>query len=280
MTADVLSGRPPARQLRKSVAAEVEQFNHPLKLAVVVNPESSAAMSYARQVGRGAGRVGIQSRIETIDRRSTTESVTVLVRSLAIDPAVHGIILSLPLPDQVAVEPVASAIPSEKDVDRISANSIGSLFSGVSTRAPGVAMAVIRLLAHYQVPLAGQRATVVGRSLSVGKPVALLMLGEDATVTICHARTTHLDHITAQADVLVSGVGQAGLITERHVKPGATVIDVGTSYSSGSVVGDVEASAVESVASAYSPVPGGVGPLTVYCILDNLLSLVRSSGRV
>ena len=137
--------------------------------------------------------------------------------------------------------------------------------------------AVVRLLDYYDIPLAGRRVAVVGRSISVGKPAALLMLARDATVTLCHSRTRDLAAVTSQADVLVACAGRPGLISGEHVKPGAVVVDVGTTYTQEGVRGDVDADAVASIASAYSPVPGGVGPLTVYCLLANLLSLTSEA---
>jgi methylenetetrahydrofolate dehydrogenase (NADP+)/methenyltetrahydrofolate cyclohydrolase len=162
-------------------------------------------------------------------------------------------------------------------VDRITRPAIGAVLAGASELAPGVATAVVRLLEYYEIPLAGRRAAVVGRSRGVGKPVALLMLARDATVIMCHSRTRDLADVTSQADVLVACVGHPGLITRDHVKPGAVVIDVGATYTADGLRGDVDADGVAQVASAYSPVPGGIGPLTVYCLLENLLSLTREA---
>ena len=272
-----MTGREPARALRKSITATVAQLARPPSLAIVRGKRDPAAAGYAKQVTRGARRVGVAVRDELVDDGVTTAAVVTIVEQLAGDERVQGIILPLPLPSSVDAARVVAAVPPSKDVDRITRGALGELLAGTSDRAPGVAMAVVRLLDHYGIPLAGRRVAVVGRSPSVGKPVALLMLARHATVTVCHSQTPDLAAATSQADVLVAGAGHPGLITREHVKPGAAVVDVGTTYTQDGVRGDVDADAVASIASAYSPVPGGVGPLTVYCLLANLLSLAKEA---
>ena len=272
-----MTGREPARVLRASIATELSEFARPPALTFVRCATHPAGAAYARQVSRGARRVGVQVAEELLDEASSTDEAVALVEQLAVDDEVQGIIVALPLPSPVNTAAVVAALPPEKDVDRITRAAIGAVLAGVSELAPGVATAVVRLLEHYKIPLAGRRVAVVGRSHSVGKPVALLMLARDATVIMCHSRTRDLADVTAQADVLVACVGRPGLITREHVKPGAVVVDVGATYTDGGLKGDVDAQAVAEVASAYSPVPGGVGPLTVYCLLDNLLVLAREA---
>ena len=273
----VMTGREPARELRASIVAELREFTSPPSLTFVRSAAHPAGAAYARQVIRGARRVGVPVSEELLDEASTTTEAVGLVQRLAVDEQVQGIIVGLPLPSSVDTAAVVAAVPPSKDVDRITRAAIGAVLAGASEMAPGVATAVVRLLEHYEVPLAGRRAAVVGRSRGVGKPVALLMLGRDATVIMCHSRTRDLADVTSQADVLVSCVGMPGLITREHVKPGGVVVDVGASYSADGLRGDVDANGVAQVASAFSPVPGGVGPLTVYCLLENLLSLTRAA---
>ncbi len=276
----VMTGRQPARLLRKSIAAAVAQLATPPSLAIVRGTCDPSAAGYAKQVARGARRVGVPVRDELVADAATTATVVTLVEHLATDERIQGIILALPLPPSVDAACVVAALPPAKDVDRITRGALGEVLAGRSERAPGVALAVVRLLDYYDIRLAGRRVAVVGRSPSVGKPAALLMLARDATVTLCHSRTRDLAAVTSQADVLVACAGRPGLIGREHVKPGAAVVDVGTTYTDDGVRGDVDADAVASVASAYSPVPGGVGPLTVYCLLANLLSLAREAqGR-
>ena len=273
----VLTGREPARVLRQSIAADLSHFARLPALTFVRSASHPAGAAYARQVSRGARRVGVPVSQELLDETSTTAEAVGLVERLAADEQVQGIIVGLPLPSSVDTAAVVATVPPSKDVDRITRAAIGAVLAGASELAPGVATAVVRLLEYYEIPLAGRRAAVVGRSRSVGKPVALLLLARDATVIMCHSRTRDLADVTSQADVLVACVGRPGLITSEHVKPGAVVIDVGATYTADGLKGDVDADGVAQVASAYSPVPGGVGPLTVYCLLENLLSLTREA---
>lgn len=273
----VLTGREPARELRASIATELGEFASPPSLTFVRSASHPAGAAYARQVSRGARRVGVPVSEQLLHETSTTAEAVGLVERLAADEQVQGIIVGLPLPSSVDTAAVVATVPPSKDVDRITRAAIGAVLAGASELAPGVATAVVRLLEYYEIPLAGRRAAVVGRSRSVGKPVALLLLARDATVTLCHSRTRDLADVTSQADVLVACVGRPGLITREHVKPGAVVIDVGATYTADGLKGDVDADGVAQVASAYSPVPGGVGPLTVYCLLENLLSLTRQA---
>lgn len=273
----VMTGREPARVLRAAIATELSEFARLPALTFVRCATHAAGAAYARQVSRGARRVGVPVAEELLDEAGSTAEAVGLVEQLAADDEVQGIIVALPLPSPVDTAAVVAAVPPEKDVDRISRAAIGAVLAGASELAPGVATAVLRLLDYYEIPLARRPVAVVGRSRSVGKPVALLMLARDATVTMCHSRTRDLAGITSQADVLVTCVGRPGLITGKHVKPGATVVDVGATYTADGLKGDVDADAVAQKASAYSPVPGGVGPLTVYCLLENLLSLAREA---
>ena len=272
-----MTGRQPARMLRDSIAAEIARFASAPAMAFVRCAHHPAGSDYARQVTRGARRVGVPVREELIDDASTTTDVVALVERLAVDEQVQGIIVALPLPSSVDTAGVIAALPPSKDVDRITRAAIGEVLAGASDLAPGVATAALRLLDYYKVPLAGRRAAVVGRSRSVGKPVALLLLARDATVTLCHSRTPDLAEVTSQADVLVTCVGRPGLIRREHVKPGAVIVDIGATYTADGVKGDLDADGVAQVASAYSPVPGGVGPLTVYCLLANLVSLAKQA---
>ena len=279
MKATVMTGREPARSLRDLIAGQVAGLAKAPCLVIVRNEGHPEAAAYARQVARGARRVGIPVREDFIDESSTTATTIRLIDGLAVDSQVHGIILALPLPSQVDTQRVVAALPTHKDVDRITSGALGELLTGTSHRAPGVAMAVMQLLAHYEIPLTGRHVVVVGRSPTVGKPVGLLMLAQHATVTICHSRTPDLAATTSQADVVVAGAGRPGLITRDHLGEGAVVVDVGTSYTADGVQGDVEVESIASVASAYSPVPGGVGPLTVYCLLLNVLNLFYDAER-
>ena len=190
----------------------------------------------------------------------------------------HGIILQTPLPSAVHAADVAQAIDPAKDVDGANPVSLGRLTAGLPAFAPATAAAVLRLLDHHGIALASRRAVVVGRSVVVGQPLAQLLLARDATVTICHSRTPDLASVTREADVLVAATGRAGLITAEHVRPGAVVVDVGTTAAAdGKLAGDVDAAGVAAAASALSPVPGGVGPVTNAQLL--LATAAAAAGR-
>jgi methylenetetrahydrofolate dehydrogenase (NADP+)/methenyltetrahydrofolate cyclohydrolase len=202
------------------------------------------------------------------------------VGALAEDPAVHGILVQLPLPDGLDPEPVLDLLPAEKDIDGLSELSMGRLVRGKPGHVPCTPLGVLRLLDRYGVPTAGSRAVIVGRSTLVGLPLALLLArkGTDATVTLAHSRTPDLAKECREADILVGAAGQARMLGPDHVKPGAAVIDVGVSRTEAGLVGDVDFDAVESIAGAITPMPGGTGPMTVACLLQNTLEAARMQG--
>ena len=266
-----LGGRELARQLRATVAeqaAALAKEGLQPRLAVVTATGDGGSAAYVRSIANAAAREGIAC---DVARTTTAAGIAASIAQLADDPEVHGIILQTPLPDGASLAGLAAAIPAGKDVDGASPESIGRLVAGLPAFAPATAEAVLALLDHYQVPLAGRHAVVVGRSVVVGKPAAHLLLDRNATVTICHSGTADLPAITRQADVLVAAAGRAGLIGPGHVAPGATVIDVGTNAApDGGLAGDVDR-AVAGVAGALTPVPGGVGPVTTALLLRHVV---------
>ncbi len=266
-----LGGRDLARQLRATVAeraAALAKEGLQPRLAVVTATDDGGSAAYVRSIANAAAREGIAC---DVARTTTAAGITASIAQLADDPEVHGIILQTPLPGGASLAALAAAIPAGKDVDGASPESIGRLVAGLPAFAPATAEAVLALLDHYQVPLAGRHAVVVGRSVVVGKPAAHLLLDRNATVTICHSRTADLPAITRQADVLVAAAGRAGLIGAGHVAPGATVIDVGTNATpDGGLAGDVDPAAA-GVAGALTPVPGGVGPVTTALLLRHVV---------
>jgi methylenetetrahydrofolate dehydrogenase (NADP+)/methenyltetrahydrofolate cyclohydrolase len=270
VSAQELSGRELAARIRAEAAASAAGLTaagRPPRLAVVTATDDEASAWYVRSIASAAAKAGIAC---DVLRTGTAEGVAATLAQLADDPEVHGVILQTPLPDGARLADLASAIPPEKDVDGASPESLGRLTAGLPAFAPATAAAVLALLDHYEVPLAGRHAVVVGRSTVVGKPTAHLLLDRHATVTICHSRTTDLPAITRQADVLVAATGRAGLIRPGHVSPAATVIDVGTNATpEGGLTGDVDP-AVTEIAAALTPVPGGVGPVTTALLLRNV----------
>ena len=218
-------------------------------------------------------------RVERPADDASATDVRSAVARLSADDTVHGIIVQTPLPPGVDFVGIAEAIAPEKDVDGANPVSLGRLTAGLPAFAPATAAAVLRLLDDHGVELAGRRAVVVGRSLVVGKPAAMLLLARDATVTICHSRTKDLAARTSEADVLVAAVGRPRMLGAEHVGPGAVVIDVGTTPDeNGNLVGDVDAEAVMGQAGAVTPVPGGVGPVTTALLLHNTVTAAEDAS--
>ena len=290
MAAEVLDGRALARRIEDELRAEVDtfvgMFHRRPRLVVVLVGDLAASASYVKSKAAAAGRVGIDSEVVGVPGTSTTEELVTLVRGIAAGrqgPA-DGILVQLPLPDHVDTVAVLDAVPPDQDVDGFHPHNAGLLSQGRPQFVPCTAAGVQRLLIDAGVETAGKHAVIVGRSDIVGKPLALLLAakpprtaapgqggGCDATVTICHSRSADLAAITRQADILVAAVGRPKLITAEMVKPGATVIDVGINRVDGKLVGDVDFEPVCEVAGKITPVPGGVGPLTVAMLLANTL---------
>jgi methylenetetrahydrofolate dehydrogenase (NADP+) / methenyltetrahydrofolate cyclohydrolase len=277
----LLEGKPSAATIRDDTAAAAQRLRDaavvPTLALVLATPDESAAW-YTRAIARAGEKVGVEVRIERLADDASTDDVRATLRGLSTDPAVHGIILQTPLPPRVDGVEVAADIAPEKDVDGANPVSLGRLTAGLPAFAPATAAAVMRLLGDQGVRLSGRRVVVVGRSLVVGKPVAMLLLARDATVTICHSRTVDLPAVTSQADVLVAAVGRPRMLGTKHVRPGAIVIDVGTTPDDdGALVGDVDAAALMDWAEAVTPVPGGVGPVTTALLLHNTVSAAGSA---
>ncbi|MGW3831675.1 bifunctional 5,10-methylenetetrahydrofolate dehydrogenase/5,10-methenyltetrahydrofolate cyclohydrolase [Streptomyces microflavus] len=274
----LIDGRAAAADIMSEVsaaAAELRAAGTDPTLAIVVPTRDEATAWYVRSIERAAAKAGVTSRVEHLADPGA-EDVTGLLRKLSADPSVHGIICQTPLPDGVSLEEVAAHIDTRKDVDGAGPTSLGRLAAGLPTFAPATAAAVLELLHREQVELAGARAVVVGRSMVVGKPAALLLLNEHATVTVCHSRTSELAEECAEADILVVAVGRPGFIGAEHIKPGAIVIDVGTNPTDdGGLVGDVDPAGARSRAGAYTPVPGGVGPVTTALLLRHTVTAAR-----
>lgn len=268
-----LSGRELAKTIRAAAAAEaaeLAQAGRQPRLAVVTANDDGGSAAYVRSIANAAAREGIAC---DVSRTTTAAGIAAMLAQLADDPEVHGVILQTPLPDGANLAGLATVIPSAKDVDGASPESLGRLVAGLPAFAPATAEAVLALLDHYQVELRGRHAVVVGRSVVVGKPVAHLLLDRHATVTICHSRTADLASITRQADVLVAAAGRAALIGPGHVSPGTTVIDVGTNATpGGALAGDVDPAVAAIGGVALTPVPGGVGPVTTALLLRHVVA--------
>jgi len=268
-----MDGAALAARIRAALAGEIEQLGD-LGLATVLVGDDPASQIYIRLKHKASEEVGIRA----IDRRlpadTSEEEVLALVAELNDDDEVDGILVQTPLPAQIDEARVMRTIDPMKDVDGLHPFNAGQLFIGRQTFVGGTPLGIMRLLAEYNVAVAGARAVVVGRSVIVGRPLAMLLLHANATVTICHSRTDDLTRHTLDADILVAAVGIPGLVTADMVKQGATVIDVGLNRTDAGILGDVDRG-VADVAAFLTPVPGGVGPMTIALLLENAVRAAR-----
>jgi methylenetetrahydrofolate dehydrogenase (NADP+)/methenyltetrahydrofolate cyclohydrolase len=274
VSARLLDGKALAERIRAEVAAEVRELRE-VGLTTVLVGDDPASDIYIRRKQEAAREVGILSRDYRLAEDTTEEDLLELVAQLNGDDAVDGILVQLPLPSHIDEQRVIDAVDPAKDVDGFHPVNAGKLFLGQDGLVAATPTGILTLLDEYEVPLVGARAVVVGRSNIVGKPVALLLLARHATVTICHSRTSDLAAQTREADVLVVAVGHADLITPEMVKDGATVIDVGMNRKEEGLRGDVDP-AVADRAGLMTPVPGGVGPMTIASLLRNTVKAARA----
>lgn len=274
MTAQILDGKKVAADVRASIGAEIERLKGrgvTPGLAVVLVGEDPASQVYVRSKEKACQAVGMNSFLHRLPAATEQDRLLELIKQLNAAPAVHGILVQLPLPPQIDADVVLQAIDPAKDVDGFHPFNAGKLMAGLKTFVPCTPRGIMHLLAVYNIPLKGKQAVVIGRSNIVGKPIAHLLLAQHATVTVCHSRTVGLSDITRRADVLVAAVGRPHMVTADMIKPGATVVDVGINRLPEGLVGDVEFEAAKEVAGFITPVPGGVGPLTIAMLLQNTL---------
>jgi methylenetetrahydrofolate dehydrogenase (NADP+) / methenyltetrahydrofolate cyclohydrolase len=273
MTGRIIDGKALAAQVRAALKPAVEALaarGARPGLAAVVAGDDPASHVYVRNKVRACEETGVRSEQHAFPAQVSEAALLERIAALNGDPHVHGILVQLPLPAHLDAERVLAAVSPAKDVDGFHAENLGRLLRGAPRFAPCTPAGVMRMLEHAGVPLAGRHAVVIGRSNIVGKPLALLLLQRDATVTICHSKTTHLAELARSADVLVAAAGKARLVGADMVKPGSCVIDVGIHRGpDGKLVGDVDFDAVKDIAGCISPVPGGVGPMTVAMLVAN-----------
>ena len=281
MSAKVIDGKAIAQRHRAEFAGRVARLKGAgitPGLAVVIVGDDPASRVYVRNKALACEAIGMHSEVHALSSDTTQSHLISFVRRLNDDADIHGILVQLPLPKHVDARAVIEAISPEKDVDGFHYHNVGSLVVGESAFYPCTPWGVIKMLEHEGVAVEGLHAVVVGRSTIVGKPMALLLLNAGATVTICHSKTRDLAAMTRQGDILVAAVGKARMIGAGMVKPGAVVIDVGINrLPNGKLVGDVDFDAVAPIASLITPVPGGVGPMTIAMLLGNT---VKSAERV
>jgi len=282
MSARVIDGKAVAAEVRERVRTEVAEYaqandGRTPGLATVLVGDDPASEIYVRNKHKASEKAGMRSLHEGLSSETSEGELLELIERLNEDPEVDGILVQLPLPEQIDPDAVLATLDPRKDVDGLTPTNAGLLASGAPGLVPCTPAGVMELLRHEGVELEGAEAVVVGRSNLVGRPVASLLLGANATVTTCHSRTRDLPGTCARADVLVAAVGSPRLIGADAVKPGATVIDVGMNRTDGGLSGDVDFEAVKEVAGAITPVPGGVGPMTIAMLLVNTLSAARST---
>jgi methylenetetrahydrofolate dehydrogenase (NADP+)/methenyltetrahydrofolate cyclohydrolase len=268
-----MRGTPLAARLREQVAAEVRELGQ-VGLATILAGDDPASDIYVSRKHEAALAAGMQSFDHRLPGDVSPDDLLALLDDLNRSEAVDGILVQLPLPPHIPEEPVLRAVEPVKDVDCFHPFNAGQLYAGHPTFVPATPAGIMALLAEHGVEIEGAHAVVVGRSTIVGRPVAHLLLQQNATVTICHSRTSELSSHTRQADILVAGVGKAGVVTAEMVKPGAAVVDVGITRTDRGLAGDVEP-AVADIAGFLTPVPGGVGPMTIAMLLRNTVQAAR-----
>lgn len=276
MTAHIIDGRAMGAEikaeLRDDVSRYIQEQGRPPGLVIVRVEGDAASGVYSKTILRIAEEVGVRARLEQLPTLISSEELQRILLQLNSDEATQGIIVQMPLPAHLSQQMVADTIAASKDIDGISPQSAGNLFLSLPSLLPSTAAAVVEILDRTHTPLEGKRVVILGRSNVVGKPLAMMLLQKNATVTVCHSRTTNLADFTLQADVLVTAVGRAKLISADMVRPGAVVIDVGINQlPGGGIVGDIDIASVQQVASALTPTPGGVGPLTNIVLLKQCL---------
>lgn len=272
MAAQILDGRKMSENLRKDIAERVARLKErgvTPGLAVILVGNDPASEIYVRNKGNGCAEVGMYSRTLNLPEETTQEELETAIGELNADPAIHGILVQLPLPGHLDEQAALEKILPEKDVDGFHLVNAGHMLTGTEGVVACTPRGALYMIQQTGISLEGKEAVVIGRSNIVGKPMAMLLLRENCTVTLCHSRTKNLADHTRRADILVAAVGRAGFVTADMVKPGAVVIDVGINRVDGKVRGDVDFDAVKEVASWITPVPGGVGKMTITMLLAN-----------
>ena len=279
----LINGKEVSAAVRMRIREETNrffaEFDKRPGLAVVIVGEDPASQVYVRNKKRGCEEVGMYSEEYALPAETTEKELLSLIDKLNKDPKINGILVQLPLPDHLDAEKVLLAIDPRKDVDAFHPQNVGKIMIGNFSFLPCTPAGVMELLKHYNIDVCGKHCVIVGRSNIVGKPQAMLMLKENATVTVCHSKTKDIASITRQADILVAAVGRPCFITADMVKEGAVIVDVGINrMADGKLCGDVDFSAVEPKASFITPVPGGVGPMTITMLLQNTLTAAKEQN--
>jgi methylenetetrahydrofolate dehydrogenase (NADP+)/methenyltetrahydrofolate cyclohydrolase len=279
MSAKLLTGKEVAQKLDQDIQKDVQELkaknvNPALRIMIVGGAEDS--VFYANSAKKMAEKNGIACEIEQLPAATTQDEFVNILKQRNADKNIHGIIVMRPFPKQISEDVVKHILAPEKDVDCFNPVNAGKIMAGDMTGfPPATPQAVMEILRFYQVPMSGKEAVVIGRSMVVGKPMSMLLLGENATVTVCHSKTRDLPAVCRRADVLVAAIGKAKMITKDYIKPGAAVMDVGINPEGDKFVGDVDTEPAKEVAGAITPVPGGVGTVTTRVLLKHVVKAAR-----
>ena len=278
VSAQVINGQQIAKSIRNHIRLQVKKLDFKPGLAVIQIGTDSASTVYVNHKKKDCERVGFHSKVTRLPSNTSQEEVIDLVKQLNRSNSIHGILVQMPMPSHINEQMVIDSILPQKDADGLGTVNLGNLLIGREHILPCTPGGILRLIEKTKVKLVGKRVVCVGRSRLVGKPIGLLLLNRNATVTFCHSRTTNLGLETKEADILVVAVGKPKFITEEMVKPEAIVIDVGINRAGDSLIGDIDFKAVSKVASFITPVPGGVGPMTRAILLENTLKLATTQS--
>lgn len=284
MTAEIISGKEVAQNKRNEMKLEVDKLKEQgivPGLAVIIVGDNPASRSYVKGKIKACNEVGLHSELIELENSVSQEELLKEIDRLTEDEAVDGILVQLPLPDHINEEAIIEYIPAEKDVDGFHPINIGKMMIGQEAFLPCTPFGIIQMVKSKNIEIEGKHVVVIGRSNIVGKPVGQLFLNENATVTYCHSRTKNMKELAKQADILVAAVGKANFIDKEYVKDGAVVIDVGVNrLETGKLCGDVVFDEVKEVASYITPVPGGVGPMTITMLLHNTIQSAQRKSKV
>jgi len=275
MAAEILDGKKVAEKAREKIKNEVKALKRKPGLAVILVGEDPASKIYVKMKERACAEVGYYSEKHVLKEDISQEEVLELIKKLNEKSSIDGILIQIPMPKHLNESKILNSVLPEKDVDGFSWNSLGKIMSNEEEILPATPKGIIRLLDEYGIAIEGKNAVIVGRSKIVGRPLALMLLNRNATVTVCHTKTKNLEEHTKNADILVAACGVAKMIKKNMVKKGAVVIDVGTNKTEFGLCGDVDFEAVKDVAGYITPVPGGVGPMTIAMLIENTLELAR-----
>ncbi len=279
MAAKLLTGKEVAQKMDQDIQKEVQELkakgvNPALK--IMIAGDAADSLAYANSAKKMAEKNGIACDIEQLPGTTTQDDFVKVLKARNADKNIHGIIVMRPLPKQIKESVVKYALAPEKDVDCFNPVNAGKIMAGDMTGfPPATPQAVMEILRFYQVPMSGKEAVIIGRSMVVGKPMSMLLLGENSTVTVCHSKTQDLPGVCRRADILVAAIGKAKMITANYIKSGATVMDVGINVEGGKLFGDVDTEPAKDVAGAITPVPGGVGTVTTRVLLKHVLKAAK-----